>query len=88
MEKLGGYTGRILRVDLTRKTVSDETVKPETVSKYVGGTGLGAKFLYEEVPPKVQWNDPENRLILASGPLAAGCHSPPKLGIPSHRALS
>jgi len=30
---------------------------------------LGAKILYEVVPPVVEWNDPENRLIIAAGPM-------------------
>ena len=30
---------------------------------------MGPKYLYDEVPPGVQWNDPENRIIIASGPL-------------------
>ncbi len=39
------------------------------IEQYVGGTGFGAEFLYREVPPGVQWDDPENRIIMASGPL-------------------
>ena len=41
-----------------------------TLKKWVGGIGFGAKYLYEEVPPGVEWSDPENRMIWASGPLA------------------
>ena len=32
--------------------------------------GLGAKILWEEVPPEVHWDHPENRLVMATGPLA------------------
>ena len=66
---LGGFTGRILRVDLTNQLISVEILSEEVLRKYMGGTGLGARILYEEVPPGVEWSDPENRLILASGPL-------------------
>jgi aldehyde:ferredoxin oxidoreductase len=38
--------------------------------KWVGGVGLGAKYLYDEVPPGIEWSDPENRLIWTTGPLA------------------
>ncbi len=65
-----GYTGKILRVDLAEKKISEENLDPETAAKYIGGTGLGAKILYQEVPPGIAWDDPRNRLILASGPLA------------------
>lgn len=65
----GGYTGKILRVNLTDERVTIESVDEGTLRKYVGGTGLGAKILYEEVPPGTEWNHPDNRLILAAGPI-------------------
>lgn len=66
----GGYMGKILRVDLTKGTVADEALPSEDVlRKYVGGTGLALKYLYDEVPPSVQPLDPESRLIFMSGPL-------------------
>ncbi|HID86824.1 MAG TPA: hypothetical protein EYP55_05525 [Anaerolineae bacterium] len=64
-----GYAGRILRVDLSTGEIGVEELEEADARKYVGGTGLGAKFLYQEVPPGVGWSDPENRLILATGPL-------------------
>ena len=64
-----GYAGTILRVDLTNETVSEEVLDEATLRKWVGGVGLGAKYLYEEVTPGVEWDDPENCLIVASGPL-------------------
>ena len=47
MSKLYGYAGKFLRVDLTNEQITDETLDEETVRKYVGGTGIGAKYLYE-----------------------------------------
>ncbi len=63
-----GYVGKVLRVDLTRGTVSEEPLSPEVCENYLGGTGLGVECLYREVPPGVAWDDPENRIIMASGP--------------------
>ena len=77
----GRYEGRVLRVDLIRERVSDEKIEEATLKAYLGGTGLGARYLYDEVPPHVAWSDPENRLVLAAGPLngtrmaGAGCFS-------------
>lgn len=68
-EAVCGYAGRILRVDLTNERITEEVLDEATRRKWVGGIGLGAKYLYEEVPPGTRWNDPENRLIVASGPL-------------------
>ena len=67
---LGGYMGRILRVNLTSEEINDMTLDEKTLRQYVGGVGLGAKILYDEVPPGVEWNDPENRIIFATGPLS------------------
>lgn len=66
---IGGYVGKILRVDLTNERISEEVLDKETLRKYVGGTALGAKYLYEEVPPEVEWSDPENRIMFFTGPL-------------------
>ncbi len=69
MEHLYGYTGKILRVNLSQRQTSIEDEDPAVLRKYLGGMGLAAKILYEEVPPGVQWSDPENRIIFGSGPL-------------------
>src|SRR5947199_10290593 len=66
----GGIMGRILRVDLTSETITVEPLSPAMARMWLGGTGLGAKILYDEVPAGVEWDDPENRLIIAAGPLA------------------
>ncbi len=65
-----GYAGKILRVNLSQGKVWTENLDEETVFKWIGGVGLGTKYLYEEVQPGVKWSDPENRLIWTSGPLA------------------
>jgi aldehyde:ferredoxin oxidoreductase len=65
-----GYVGKILRVDLSKKRTWEEDLDEGTAKKWVGGVGLGAKILYQEVPPGAAWSDPKNRLVFASGPLA------------------
>jgi aldehyde:ferredoxin oxidoreductase len=67
---IGGYVGKILRVDLSQRETSIMELDRGTIEKWVGGVGFGATFLYDEVPPGVEWSDPGNRLIWTSGPLA------------------
>jgi aldehyde:ferredoxin oxidoreductase len=69
MSTLYGYAGKLLRVDLSNEKITDENLDEETARKYVGGTGLGAKYLYEEVPAGVEWSDEDNRMIMATGPV-------------------
>jgi len=69
MQITDGYTGKLLRVDLTEGKLTEERPDKTMLRKYVGGTGFGLKILYEEVSPHVQWSDPENRMTIASGPL-------------------
>ncbi|MDH5702987.1 MAG: hypothetical protein OEY99_02130 [Aigarchaeota archaeon] len=64
-----GYAGKLLRVDLTHERMADVVFDEDILRKYVGGTGIGAKILYEEVPPDLEWSDSENRMVFASGPL-------------------
>src|SRR5574341_790928 len=66
----GGYAGRILRVDLTSGRIWSHPWSPEEMRLYLGGAGLGAKILWDAVPAEAGWDHPENRLILATGPLA------------------
>lgn len=64
-----GYAGKILKIDLTTESMEEEVLDEATLRRWMGGVGLGAKYLYEEVPTTAQWDDPENRLIVATGPL-------------------
>jgi len=71
MKPEGGFLKRFLRVDLSTMRVRKEELGDAMLEKYVGGTGFGAKYLFDEVPPGLEWNDPHNRLIFFSGPLGA-----------------
>lgn len=66
---IGGYMGKILRVELTRGRISEEELKEDLVKKYIGGYGTAARILYEEVPPWVGALDPLNELIFSTGPV-------------------
>lgn len=67
--KLYGSTGKILRVDLSKGKVWEEELDEAVIRKHVGGTAMGVKFLYDEVAPKTEWSDPENRIYIGAGPL-------------------
>ena len=65
----GGYNGRILRVDLGRKTWVVEDLEPDLARSFLGGRSLGARLLYDEVAPGSDPLGPDNKLIFTTGPL-------------------
>ena len=66
---MNGWTGQFLRVDLTENRYRAEKVDQRLLDSYLGGRGLGAKLLYEEIDPGLDPLSPANKLIFVSGPL-------------------
>ncbi len=64
-----GYSGKILRVNLSRRKIETEDLPEEMCKKYIGGKGFGVKILFEEMAPKTAPYDPSNLLIFATGPV-------------------
>ena len=46
----GGYTGKVLRVNLTDKTFKEEPLAVDVAQDFIGGSGFTVKYLYDEVP--------------------------------------
>ncbi len=66
---LGGYAGKIARIDLSAREVQVEALEEALARKYLGGKGLGAYLLYEHLKPLTAPYDPDNILIFITGPL-------------------
>ena len=64
------YTTKVLRVDLSTRRIWSEEISALDLRRYIGGYALGAKYLYDEVPARVGWSHPENRLMFLGGVLA------------------
>ena len=62
-----GYAGQILRVDLSSREV--KVTPTSDYSDFLGGRGLAGRIYWENVPPDTRAFDPQNVLVLASGPL-------------------
>ncbi len=69
-DRVAVYPGKFIRVELTAGRTTEQVFDQKTMREYVGGTGVGARILYDEVKPGVAWDDPDNRIIFATGPLA------------------
>nr|HDO80582.1 hypothetical protein [Candidatus Bathyarchaeota archaeon] len=58
--KYGGYIGKVLRVELTTSNIKTEPLKEEYVKKFIGGRGLAAKMLFDELSAKTNPFSPQN----------------------------
>ena len=63
-----GYMGQVLWVDLDKGEVQSKPVDRDLLKRFIGGRGLGVKLLFDLAPPQVDPLDPQNPLILATGP--------------------
>lgn len=66
---MSGFMGKILRVDLTGRKVSEEPLPRDEAYRLLGGCGLATKYLFDEVKKGADPLGPENKLIFMSGPL-------------------
>ena len=65
----GGYFGKILEIDLSNKQYKARNVSDEIYRKYIGGSGLGAYFLFTELEAKADPLSEKNFMFLGVGPL-------------------
>lgn len=69
MEKLGGYAGKFLRVNLTKGQIKKEPLKRDLCETYIGGRGFGGKIVFDETKPDTDPLSPENVLSIFTGPV-------------------
>ena len=65
-----GWTGTILRVNLTTGEIKKEPTNLKDARLFIGARGLATKMLTDEVDPTIDPLGPENKLIFAPGPLS------------------
>ncbi|WP_299330714.1 aldehyde ferredoxin oxidoreductase family protein [Haloplanus sp.] len=68
MTDLGGFRDNVAQVDLSSGDVSYRSVDDEDAKKYIGGRGLGVKYVFD-AGPDVDPLGPDNRLAFMNGPL-------------------
>ncbi|MDW7761366.1 MAG: aldehyde ferredoxin oxidoreductase family protein [Acidobacteriota bacterium] len=68
MTASNGCFGRLLRIDLSRRSFLYEDLPADLTGEVLGGKGLGSRLLTRENPPGVDPLGPENRFILTVGP--------------------
>ncbi len=64
-----GWKGKILRIDLDARNIRTEALPTRLMKEYIGGRGMCARILFDEIDPRIDALSPENKLIFATGPL-------------------
>ena len=63
------FKATILRVDLTKQKIEKQELPQKFVEDYLGGRGIGAKLLYDELPAGTNPLSPENMVVFSSSVL-------------------
>jgi aldehyde:ferredoxin oxidoreductase len=66
---MAGWTGKLLRVNLTTGRSQVEDISAALLRDYIGGRGVADRYLWQELNPRVEPLSPDNKLIFATGPL-------------------
>jgi len=64
-----GYTGHTLYINVGSGKIESRPVTQQMKDVFIGGKGFGLWRLWNAVQPKTQWDDPENEIIVSSGPI-------------------
>lgn len=78
---LFGYAGKLLEIDLGKKTKKTIPVSEADIQSYLGGYGLGAKILWESVPAGADALSEKNVLLFVTGPLTGTPSPSMRMGI-------
>ncbi|NMC41683.1 MAG: aldehyde:ferredoxin oxidoreductase [Bacteroidales bacterium] len=64
-----GYTDKILYINAGSREIREKDVPPLMKEKFIGGKGYGLRLLWDATRPDTKWDDPENEIIISSGPI-------------------
>jgi len=65
-----GYAGKVLRINLSTGKSTIEELNEAAARLFIGGRGLGARYLFDEVPAGADPLGEENKLYFVTSPLA------------------
>jgi aldehyde:ferredoxin oxidoreductase len=58
---------KLLRINLTENTIKQEEIPPVLIEKFIGGRGLGVKYLYDELKANTEPLSEDNKLLFVTG---------------------
>ncbi|HHW74466.1 MAG TPA: aldehyde ferredoxin oxidoreductase family protein [Firmicutes bacterium] len=86
---IGGYMGKVLQVDLSTGAIESYSLPERMLELYVGNKGLGARLLYDLLPPMTDPLSEKNVFIVTTAPLTgAGAPSSNRFNITTKSPLT
>lgn len=64
-----GWTGKHIRVNLSNSEIKILENDPAIMTCFLGARGIGIKYMADEVDPRTDAFEPNNKFIVATGPL-------------------
>ncbi|HCM60692.1 MAG TPA: aldehyde:ferredoxin oxidoreductase, partial [Bacteroidales bacterium] len=64
-----GYTDKTLYVNVGTPEIREKDVPQVMKEKFIGGKGYGLRYLWDATKPDTKWDDPENEIVISSGPI-------------------
>jgi aldehyde:ferredoxin oxidoreductase len=64
-----GYTDKVLYINTGSRVITDKDVPLAVKEKFIGGKGYGLRLLWDATEPDTAWDDPENEIVISSGPV-------------------
>jgi aldehyde:ferredoxin oxidoreductase len=71
-----GYAMRTLHVDVGSRKATQKPVSEDMKKRFTGGKGFGLKLLWDATKPTTTWDDPENEIVIAMGPICGNTNYP------------
>ena len=71
-----GYANRTLSINLSTQEITEKPVTQQMKDLFTGGRGFALWLLWNAVNEKTRWNDPENALVIANGPISGNTAYP------------
>ncbi len=64
-----GYTDKTLYINVGTTEIKEKDVPQAMKEKFIGGKGYGLRYLWDATRPDTRWDDPENEIVISSGPI-------------------
>jgi aldehyde:ferredoxin oxidoreductase len=64
-----GYTDKVLSINVGTAEIMEKDVPLAMKEKFIGGKGYGLRLLWDATKPDTKWDDPENEIVISSGPV-------------------